>query len=100
MSYWGIFVSDKNIEFMGIKKIRENLHLKIEQADEKLIRLMYALSLAYDIPEETNKGIPSSDSWNSISHEKLLEEIKTANKDIEAGNFTSFEDLEKEMEQW
>jgi len=85
---------------MGIKKIRENLILKIEEADEKLLRLMYALSIAYDMPEKNIEGTPSTDSWKSISHEELLEEIKSIDKEMEDGNFTSLDDLEKEMEQW
>lgn len=85
---------------MGIKKIRENLHLKIEEADEKLLRLMYALSLAYNLPEKNKEGAPSSDSWKSISHEELIEEIKSTNEEMEDGKFTSLDDLEKEMEQW
>jgi hypothetical protein len=35
-----------------------------------------------------------------MSESELLSELKKADEDISAGNYTTLEDLEKEMRQW
>ena len=34
---------------MGIEKMKEVLHLRIEQGDERMLRIFYAMTEAYNI---------------------------------------------------
>ena len=84
---------------MSIQRIKETLHLRIEEADERLLKMMYAMSMAYHLSSEKDNAKPY-ESKQAMSHSSFIDELKNASQSIENGNFITLEDLEKEMSQW
>ncbi len=90
---------------MGIEKIKEILHLRIEEADERLLRVFHAMTEAYNNPSEAD---PSEAEITAIlpppgkrlTKEEFISEIKEADAQIDRGEFITSEELEKEMEKW
>jgi len=82
-------------EIMNTSKIRKELHESIDKGDERFLRLMHAVVTAYESDEEdyTLPGTP-------MNAEYYKARIQKARKRVKSGNYTTQEDLEKEMEQW
>lgn len=77
---------------MGTTELKEELHQYIDQGDKKLLHMMQAVAKAYFEEDYTLHGDP-------MSGEDYKERIKEAKSNIEAGHFTTQEDLEREMKQ-
>ncbi len=78
---------------MGTAQLREELHEYVKQGDKKLLHMMQAMAKAYFEEDYTLPGKP-------MSVQTIKDRVKEAKSNIESGNFTTQEDLEKEMEQW
>lgn len=78
---------------MGAAQIREELYQYIEEADARLLKMLYAVAKEYTHDEYTLPGKP-------MSQETLKSRIQDSKSRIKAGQFTTHEDLEKEMEEW
>ena len=78
---------------MGAVQIREELYHCIEEADARLLKMLYAVAKEYTREDYTLPG-------ESMSKETLKKRIRAAKSRIEAGQFTTQEDLEKEMKEW
>ena len=81
---------------MRTTEIRKEIHEYIDQADERFLKLVYAMSKKYEnslIVGYTSKGEP-------ITKIELQERVKTASKRVNSGDFISHEELEKEVENW
>ena len=95
---------------MGIDQIKERLHLRIEQADEKLLRVLdqfaetlfaeYHSDESKPITDEQIMAIPPSPNWRKMSREELRAELDEANAEYERGEYVTLEELEKESETW
>ena len=77
---------------MGTIQLREELHKYIDQADDRILRLVKGMFQA-DTDDYTLPGA-------SMSEETLKERVKAAKSRINSGQFTSQEDLESEMKEW
>lgn len=81
---------------MGVQKLRDELHEYINHADEKFLKMVYAMSKKHDQQDvvgfDTN-GIP-------ISKNELVKRVKTASKRVKSGDFISQEEIEREIENW
>ena len=77
---------------MGTAQLREELHSYIDKADERILRLVKGMFQA-DFEDYTLPGEP-------MSEETLRQRARAAKSRIESGQFTSQEDLEREMEEW
>lgn len=77
---------------MGTIQLREELHKYIDQADDRILRLVKGMFQAdtddYTLPDE------------QISEETLKIRVNAAKSRINSGQFTSQEDLESEMKEW
>lgn len=76
---------------MGTAKLREAVHKYIDQADDRVLRLVKGLleaDMDYTVP-----GTP-------MNQTQLENRVKEAKSRIKAGQFTTQEDLESEMEEW
>ncbi|MCH6232572.1 hypothetical protein [Cognataquiflexum rubidum] len=78
---------------MGETQIRHELYQFIDEADERLLILLYAVAKEYTQEDFTKPGEP-------LSEEALKKRILNAKSRIKAGQFTTHEDLEKEFEIW
>lgn len=98
----------QNQVVMSIEQIKETLHLRVEQVDERFLRVLHAMTEAYaaeylseeDITDEQIMAIPPSPDWKPMTKEELKAELDEANAEFERGEFMTLEDLEKEAEQW
>jgi len=98
------------VKIMGVDLIKERLHLRIEQADEKLLSVLdqftETLFAAYHnedtqvITDEQIMAIPPSPTWRKLSREELRAELDEANAEYERGEYVTLEELEKESETW
>lgn len=78
---------------MGALKIKEELIHLIEEGDNRLLKMLYAVAKEYNRMDFTLPGDP-------MSEDELKERVFSAKKRIESGQFTTQEQLEKEMKEW
>ena len=78
---------------MGTVQIREELYNYIEAADPRLLKMLYAVAKEYTQDDFAFPG-------ESMNKETLKKRIFAAKSRIKAGEFTTQEDLENEMEEW
>ena len=97
----------QNWSIMGIAQIKEDLHRQIEQADRGFLRILHAMTVAYnaehqevEISDGEIAAICKDGDYKPMTKAELLSEIDEANTAIENGNYVTIEELEKEMEQW
>lgn len=77
---------------MSTTQIKKELHEYIENADDRLLNLIYGM-FQVDSRDYTLPG-------NPMTEEMLKMRVTEAKARIQAGQFTNQEDLEKEMESW
>lgn len=82
---------------MGVQKLREELHDYINHADERFVKMVYAMSKEY-------KKQPAAVGYNidgsPITKESLVKRAKAASKRVKSGDFITQEEVEKEIENW
>ena len=81
---------------MTAKALRDEVQLYISHADERFLKMVYAMSKEYDdsiVVGYTAKG-------GVITKSELKDRVKVASKRVKSGDFISHEDLEKETEKW
>lgn len=81
---------------MSTTEIRKEIHDYIDHADDRFLKLVYAMSKEYEntlIVGYTAKGEP-------ITKIDLQERVKAASERVKSGDFISNEELEKEVENW
>ncbi|HLV23430.1 MAG TPA: hypothetical protein VKY36_01450 [Moheibacter sp.] len=71
----------------------------VNSADDRLLRIINSIFENY-YQEENDEIVGYDVKRNPITKSQYIERIKQAEKDIEAGNFTTHEDLLKEMKNW
>ncbi len=81
---------------MGVQKLREELHDYINQADERFLKMVYAMSREYKKSDIVGYNIDGS----PISKEKLAKRVKAASERVKLGDFITEEEIEKEIENW
>jgi len=80
---------------MGITELRKELHDYINHADEKFLKMIYAMSKEY------KKAVPGYDvDGTTISQQQLKERVKAASQRVKSGDFLTQEEVEKEIENW
>lgn len=92
---------------MSLAQIREELHQRIDLADERLLRMVYVMTEAYLEEDEEDAELAQiiakhyqSGPWKQMTKEELMEDLKESIAEIRRGEYISIEDLEKEMEEW
>lgn len=93
---------------MSLAQIREELHQRIDLADERLLRMVYVMTEAYlEEEEEDDPELAAviakhaeSGPWKQMTEEELMEDLKESIAEIRRGEYISLEDLKKEMEEW
>lgn len=94
---------------MSLAQIREELHQRIDIADERLLRMVYVMTEAYLEEEEEEEDAElaqiiakydQSGPWKQMTEEELMADLKESIAEIRRGEYISLEDLKKEMEEW
>lgn len=81
---------------MGVPELRKELHDFINQADERFLKMVYAMSKEYEEPEIMGYNLDGS----PITRQYLLKRVKAASERVKSGDFLTEEDVEKEVENW
>lgn len=92
---------------MSVEQIKATLHLRVEQADESFLRILYAMTEAYareyleeEITDEQIMAIPPSPEWKPLTEEELTARLEASSAQIEKGESITLEELEKEIREW
>lgn len=78
---------------MGSAQIKQELQSYINKGDSRLLKILYTVAKEYSEDDFTQLGKP-------MSADTLKSRIRAAKTRIKAGQHTTQEDLEKEMELW
>lgn len=78
---------------MSAPQIKEQLYHLIEEGDARLLKMLYAVAKEYNNENYTLPGEP-------MSKEVLKKRVRAAKTRIAEGQYTTIEDLEKEIKQW
>jgi hypothetical protein len=81
---------------MGIPELRKELLDYINQADEKFLKMVYAMSKEYRKSAIVGHNVDGS----PITKEDLVKRVKSASQRVKSGGFVSQEDVEEEVENW
>lgn len=81
---------------MGTAELRKEAHRFIDRANDKDLKKVLAL----DKENENAVIVGYEPDGNPITQENLVEEAREASAQVKAGNYTSQEDLEKEVKNW
>lgn len=87
---------------MGAEQIRERLHLCIEQADERLLRVLgqFAETLFEEYHSGDSAIIGYYPEGEGITVSELKAKILRAEEQIDSGVFLTHEQLQKESMEW
>ena len=81
---------------MGVAELKEELHNYIDQADERFLKMVYAMSREY----KASTVIGYNADGTPIGPKELAQRVTSASKRVKSGNFITQEDIEKEVENW
>ncbi len=83
---------------MNTAALKKELHSYIEKADNRFLKMVYALAKSYEDEEAIVVGYEVDGT--SITKEALIKEAREASAQVKAGNYITQEDLEKKVENW
>jgi len=86
----------KNRNIMGVAELKEELHNYIDHADERFLKMVYAMSREY----KESVVIGYNVDGTPITPKELVQRVTSASKRVKSGNFITQEDIEKEVENW
>lgn len=81
---------------MGVHKIRKELHEYINHADERFLKMVYAMSKEYQRPTVVGYNVDGS----PITKENLIKRARAASKRVKSGDFIAHEEVEKKIDNW
>lgn len=81
---------------MGVAELKTELHNYIDHADERFLKMVYAMSREYKAPIVIGYNIDGT----PITQKELVHRVTSASKRVKSGNFISQEEVEKEVENW
>jgi len=85
-----------NATEMNTTKIRKELIEYISEADERFLKMVYAMSQEYDsddIAGYATDGTP-------LTKEAVRKRVKAASRRVKSGQYLTQEDIEKEIANW
>jgi hypothetical protein len=81
---------------MGVSELRNELHDYINHADERFLKMIYAMSKEYKKPVI----VGYSSDGSPISELELKNRVRSASKRVKSGDFLTQEEVEGEVENW
>ncbi|HHH49622.1 MAG TPA: hypothetical protein ENK52_01440 [Saprospiraceae bacterium] len=84
---------------MGINQIRAALHLRIDQIDDRFLRVMYVMAETYLKEQREAKleasinSTPPNPEWKPMTEEELLTRLEEASEQIKKGEYLSLDEL-------
>ncbi len=81
---------------MGTLELRNELHDFINHADERFLKMVYAMSKEYKNPVIVGYNTDGL----QITQQDLKNRVKSASMRVKSGDFLTQEEVEKEVERW
>jgi hypothetical protein len=81
---------------MCVQKLREELHHYINHADERFLKMVYAMSKEYNVLSVIGYNVDGS----PITKENLVKRAKAASLRVKSGDYIAHEEVEKEVDNW
>ncbi len=81
---------------MGIKNLREELHTYIDNADERFLKMVHAMSKEYKHPDVVGYNVDGS----PITKEDLVKRAKAASLRVKSGDYITQEEVDKKVGNW
>ena len=81
---------------MGVSELRNELHDYINHADERFLKMIYAMSKEY----KKTVTVGFSSDGSPISELELKNRVQSASKRVKSGDFLTQEEVEGEVENW
>lgn len=92
---------------MSTQQIKEDLYRQIEQADNRFLRILHAMTIAYsaehqeeEISDNEIEEICGNTDYKPMTKAELKAELDEANAEFDKGEFVTIEELRKETELW
>ena len=79
---------------MGVLELRKELHDYINHADERFLKMIYAMSKEYKESAIAGYNVDGT----PITQQRLVKRVKAASKRVKSGDFLTQEEVEKEVE--
>ena len=89
-----IFVESK--VDMGVQKLREELHEYINHADERFLKMVFAMSREYKESDVAGYNVDGS----PITKESLKRRANAASLRVKSGDFLTQDEVEEEIKNW
>ncbi len=96
-------LSVPNVNVMSVDQIKDVLHHRIEQADERFLQVIYAMVEAYAEQHAIGSDeeiIGYQAGGEPMTVAELKAKINLAEQQIDRGEYLTPEQLRKESEQW
>ncbi len=77
---------------MGVLELREELHKYINLADERFLKMVYAMSQEY----KEFKAVGYNVDGSPITQQDVVDRAKAASSRVKSGDFLTQEEVEKE----
>lgn len=91
---------------MSIKQLRNALHSRIDQIDERFLKVMFAMTETY-IKEQKDAELATkieektpTESWKPLTEEELINRLEESSAQYKRGDFKDIDDVEKDAKQW
>ena len=81
---------------MGIPELRNELHDFINHADERFLKMVYAMSKEYENSELIGYNVDGT----AITAKDLSNRVREASKRVKDGDYLTQEEIEKEINEW
>ena len=78
---------------MGVAELKKELHNYIDHADERFLKMVYAMSREY----KSTSIVGYNADGSPISKEDLAKRVVSASNRVKSGDFISQEEVEKEI---
>ncbi len=94
---------------MGADLLKQQLHLRIEQADTKMLRILteftetlfaeYHIDAGQELSEEDVMALPAPPWAKPLTKEESLADIREGIAEYQRGEYVTLDDIDKEAEQ-
>jgi hypothetical protein len=91
---------------MSILQLKEALHLRIEQVDERFLKVIYAMMETY-LKEQEDAAMQAAientapgTEWQPLTEDELLQRLEEALTQYKSGDFKSIDEVIKDVEKW
>jgi len=87
------------IGYMSLTEIRKEVHKYVDEIDEKALQGIFAFMKSYTENNE-DEPVGYTASGEVLTREKIIQRARAASKRVKEGQFTTHEEVKKQIESW